>query len=252
VIEKIRRLEIVTEAVFYSADRDLLEQAKQKSLEGVYWAERDDNFTDKVKKIIDLTIRRVMDLPAMRGLAVTETADLDPVMNELILLGDKKASVEQSKRFRKKIVDKISESLKDKSKKFDDIIGNYSNDLTSLLADTRFMDSNKRCRFACDAAKLLTADEKCVSILKGYFDVLTQRNDLAHGHTEKDDHGIEMIKGNNKSYSIEDALQIRLSLLKHRDNLKKILENVKKNGELVSISTSARLFSWGRHTSPSF
>ncbi|MDR0354863.1 MAG: hypothetical protein LBJ64_03915 [Deltaproteobacteria bacterium] len=224
LLETIRGQGIFTEAVLYSSDPDLLKKAKKKSLEGVYWAEKDDNFADKAKKIIDLTIRKVMDLSTMRSLAVAEMADIVPVLNEVILQGDKKAINEECKRFRRKFIDVIFKSLRERSKTFENISPRFRRNFTSLLTETNYMDISVRWRAAVYAAGLLKADEESVGVLNKYIGVLNRLNDITSGQAEKGDDGQERIIGKFKPYSWEDALKIRLDLLKQRDNLIKIIK----------------------------
>ncbi len=226
VIRQIRGFGIITEVVFYSADSNNLTQAKGTPLEGVYWATRDD-FSQRVNQIIRLTIRRVMDLPAMRGLAVAEIADLDQMMNSLIAIYHDKQNTEDAKNaFRTKIVDRLTRSVQDRATQFDGKKNQFLANLELLLNDTTgFLDSTKRWRVVSSdvANSVCQADEECLSILKEYESILKQRNDLAHGYSHRDSDGIEKIKGREKEYSMEDALQIRLGLLKHKDNLQALL-----------------------------
>jgi len=87
LIKNIRDNEIYTDVVFYSADG--LQKIKQKAqaldLEGVYFAGRDkDLFINKIKAVIQTTIRKVQDLNNLRGLVMAEVSELDGVMLDLI------------------------------------------------------------------------------------------------------------------------------------------------------------------------
>lgn len=86
LIKNIRDNEIYTDVVFYSADG--LQKIKQKAqaldLEGVYFAGRDkDLFINKIKAVIQTTIRKVQDLNNLRGLVMAETSELDKKMEEI-------------------------------------------------------------------------------------------------------------------------------------------------------------------------
>lgn len=88
LIKNIRDKEIYTDVVFYSADG--LQKIKQKAqaldLEGVYFAGRDkDLFINKIKAVIQTTIRKVQDLNNLRGLVMAETSELDKKMENICL-----------------------------------------------------------------------------------------------------------------------------------------------------------------------
>lgn len=221
VIQSIRQAGNITEVVFYSANPHLYSEIRESALEGVYWANRDDQFEDRVKSIITLTIRRVMDLPAMRGLAVTEVSDIDHLMEEIITKHFHTQLDEDGKAaLKRKIYKKIKDSAKELYEKACGDESRCMDDIVNLL-EHGGMDSNKRWRAVKNVIASCTDDQECLGIFEEYPEILKQRNDLAHGHTKVND-GVECVVGKNSTYELSHATQIRQDLLKHRDNFEAI------------------------------
>lgn len=228
LIEEIRKRGAVTEVVFYTADENTYSEIQKLPFEGVYWASRDgDAFEPRIKKIIELTIKRVMDLSAMRGLAIAEIADIDHMMNQVIENYHIRLNDDKSRGFRKKIYDKMKDSADSSLKSITNKEADCLNRIELILEDSRLFDSNKRWRTVSDIARNCCKDDSCIQLLQNFEAVLKQRNDLAHGHTVQID-AIDKVVGRNGEYTAEDALRIRKELLAHRDNFESILEHVPK------------------------
>jgi CheY-like chemotaxis protein len=224
VIQAIRGAGEVTEIIFYSSDPNLVEKIHGLALEGVYWARRDDeDFEQRVKKIIDLTIRRVMDLPAMRGLAIAEIADIDFMMNKIIEKHHNGIDNGSQEELRKDIYKRIKSSVEDLAKKICQKEAECLTDLAFVLNKNGFIDSNKKWRTICGFAKNCGLDAKIYRILQNFDETLKKRNDLAHGYTQTVE-GHERIIGRNQNYSLQDAIEIRKNLLEHRDNFDSIFQ----------------------------
>lgn len=88
LIYKIRRLDVYTDVVFYSANgiEELKAKGREKELEGVYYSGRtpDSLFVKKVKAVIDSTIKKFHDIVAIRGMIMHETSSLDAQIDNLI------------------------------------------------------------------------------------------------------------------------------------------------------------------------
>lgn len=227
LIEEIRRLDVVTEIVFYTADEATYKSIQTLPLEGVYWASRDDDtFEPRIQSIIQLTIKRVMDLSAMRGLAVAEIADIDHMMNLVIKHYHGTLEEGESSQFKKQLFDKIKKSAEGSLGK---VIKNEQvclEQIEYMLHENGFVDSNKRWRAVSSIAKSCILEENCIDLLNNFEDMLQQRNDLAHGHTELSEDGADKVVGKNGAYTLEDALRIRRELLGHRDNFENILKKI--------------------------
>lgn len=81
LISKIRELGSYTDVVFYSSIgiEELRAKGKEKELEGVYYSGRtpETSFVNKVKAVIDSTLKKVQDLANLRGLVMAEVSELE-------------------------------------------------------------------------------------------------------------------------------------------------------------------------------
>lgn len=88
LISKIRDLGVYTDVVFYSASGidELRAKGREKELEGVFYSGRtpDTAFVNRVKAVIDATLKKVQDLNNLRGLVMAEVSELDALMDKII------------------------------------------------------------------------------------------------------------------------------------------------------------------------
>jgi CheY-like chemotaxis protein len=86
IINKIRELDIYTEIVFYSASemKELRTAIHDKELDGVFCANRGEGFLPKVRDIIRLTLKKILDLNTMRGIVMAVVSDFDEKMLNII------------------------------------------------------------------------------------------------------------------------------------------------------------------------
>lgn len=85
---KIRDLGVYTDVVFYSASGidELRSKGREKELEGVFYSGRtpETAFVNRVKSVIDATLKKVQDLNNLRGLVMAEVSELDALMDKII------------------------------------------------------------------------------------------------------------------------------------------------------------------------
>jgi len=87
IIDHIRDSNIFTEILLYSANEAKLSKIideSDKLIERVSFAVGLRNLPDKIKKIIELSIKKVQDVTNMRGLVIASAIDLEIMMEELI------------------------------------------------------------------------------------------------------------------------------------------------------------------------
>lgn len=137
IIERLRSSGVFTNVVFYSSDTEKLKkEIESKSLGGVYIFDREEldrGNQENLHSLIDFYLERDMDINAMRGLAMSEVANLDLLMWEII----------STNISREDIIDKLKEKRKDgynqvNNKSIDQIWECIDN------SDTSIIDSNSR------------------------------------------------------------------------------------------------------------
>lgn len=88
IIEAIRASNYVNDILFYSsAGVNTLEKAmKEYKLEGVFLSDRDNRiFMEKIKQLIDKSVRRSENIINIRGIVMDETSEFDSQMQDIIL-----------------------------------------------------------------------------------------------------------------------------------------------------------------------
>ena len=233
LISKIRELGSYTNVVFYSAMgiEELKKKGREKELEGVYYSGRtpDSRFVQKVKAVINVTIKKVQDLDNLRGLVMAEVSELDGKMVEIIhKYYVENETEERTEKFHKHITNKQEERIKNalegcnqpnkscthkwKKKEIKDIIQKLE---SSQLAK---------------AVMYIIPDHlytpKGPNFFEDYFsEIIEIRNELAHCISIKDN-GKEILKTRNgdKSFSEDDIKTIRKNILKYSDLFNRLLD----------------------------
>jgi CheY-like chemotaxis protein len=192
LISKIRDLGTYTDVVFYSSMGidELRAKGKEKELEGVYYSGRtpETSFINKVKAVIDSTIKKVQDLDNVRGLVMAEVSELDVRMLSLIdTYYIQKGSEAKTREFKKHLVDDIEKATRKRltsSENCDKQCKHKWNGLTiqEIVNDFEF-DASRKAR----AIRLIIDTEKIPykAKNKNFFedylqDMLNMRNNLAH------------------------------------------------------------------------
>ena len=192
LISKIRDLGVYTDVVFYSASGidELRAKGREKELEGVFYSGRtpDTAFVNRVKAIIDATLKKVQDLNNLRGLVMAEVSELDSRMTSLIeKYFIEKGNDAKTATFKKHLVHDVEKATKKKlteSDVCDKLCKHKWGGLTigDILKDFDF-DASRKAR----AVKIIIDMEKYPYIARnGGFsedyriDMLNMRNNLAH------------------------------------------------------------------------
>lgn len=245
LIKNIRDKEIYTDVIFYSADG--LQKIKQKAqaldLEGVYYSGRDkDLFLNKVKVVIQTTIRKIQDLNNLRGLVMAETSELDKKMEEIclsffvqnktdksdaafeeILKGLEKDylnKLEQSTQCDKKCTHKIR-----KQTSIEGMISNMSFDSSRKARAIKKIMEEKEIHFN----DYITGD-----FYESYLkDIIGTRNLLAHSYSRINDEGTEVLvskkDGQDVVFDEKTIKEIRQKILMYEKMLDELFHSLTVN-----------------------
>lgn len=233
LMERIRKQEVFTEIVFYSA-HDTLSLGRKvfdKGVDGVYLAHRDD-FEDKVLGVVRTTIKKVLDLSTMRGLVMAEVSDHDATMAEIIRLYHDAVDEEKGKSVRASIGRRMKESLDGRGKHIEKLV--EDDDLQSMISSREF-DMDKKARTLSQIVKALPDTQcgrDCAELIRGYqSQILGQRNKLAHVREAVGDDGRKQLQGEDDFVFDDQACrEIRHALKAHGDNLKTLRANLDGGG----------------------
>jgi len=236
LIDRIRHNDgIFTEVVFYSSDGEkaVRDALKEFEIDGAYCAGREnDDFEEKVKKVIRNTIKKVQDVNNMRGLIMAGVSDIDSKMVEIIHIILEKHPQELQSALVDKIFQDVGSSVKEKSEKYAKWL--ESKDISKLLGDTLMFDSAKR----------LSAVQHIIEVIdheilndhkKGKFserfkqEVGEARNIFAHVVLILEG-GVKKLKSKSKEivFTDEYCSDVRKSLRKHLAILEGIKEQLQK------------------------
>ncbi len=182
IIEKIRHHQLYTEIIFYSASGEqAVRQAliERGALDGVYCANRaNEEFVEKVKKVIMTTIKKVQDLNNIRGLVMAETSNLDNLFREIILsFFEKEKDLDKKNKLAAYIYNITKKSLSDNLKK---ITGFCDKSETINLVNHPAFDSSKKLRSICKLVEILeiTGFDKLYDVYND--EIISKRNLFAH------------------------------------------------------------------------
>lgn len=260
LLERIRTDKgIFTEVVFYSSigEEALRSELRNFEIDGVYCADRtNENFIEKVEKVIETTIKKVQDVNNTRGLVIAETILLEKKIEKILLiyfnaaqevLESKKSDL--LKKIHTKKMDKhkidieelaniglheiqklIDKDILTASNSFDaiqSILKGQIKELNATLSSKDFSDEAKAQNTERRAEITLIKDE-----LNNFrSEVLKIRNTLAHVEEEIDENGIPFLNSINSDgtkivFNNDEYIKIRKDLLKHSANLDKIATHI--------------------------
>ncbi len=241
IFDKIKDLDYYCEILFYSDKSDFESHIKENLLkfDGVFYKKARAQIFDKIAKIIDLTIKKLIDLNSLRGLVISETSDLDRKKVEIISkLYNKKKLGEDfilSYIFNKaseKQIDKLKEAFKYSNKqiKKDSIKSttfDYPNyDLNHFLKNNILCDSDRKKDIIGELIKIFKIHSDYD--LEEYKNkIQNRRNALAH--EPKKIEGETIYYGKYK-FSLTEYKLLRKDIRKYKD----ILEDLdKKVSEII-------------------
>ena len=232
LISKIRELGSYTDVVFYSSIgiEELRAKGKEKELEGVYYSGRtpETSFVNKVKAVIDSTLKKVQDLANLRGLVMAEVSELDGKMEDVLRkYYIQNVTDELKKTFHDHITKKNEERLKNNlegcGKKEKVCYHKWKNmeiqDIIPLMEAAQM----------AKAINYIVPKELYTPSRANFFEdykaeIVEIRNELAHCASKIED-GKEILitRKGDKTFNDEDIKGIRKNILKYSEIFTKLL-----------------------------
>jgi len=219
IIQKIREHEFYNDVIFYSEDPEFKNEIMKNYLEGVFLCQGRSNLRDKVKKIIDLSVKKNLDVCNLRGLIIAEAIDLVNEMDDIIL-SSLEIKSQNATLFRDKVLNE--EFFTDFQK--------YKLISRIILQEISLLDvAIKKPENAEKIPELITRKELITTLGKEFSqyntEVIEIRNSMAHAKCI--DHCKNILtckkeKDGVKEYNEDECKKIRKNLIKHSQKLKKI------------------------------
>ena len=226
IVENVRRKNIFTEILFYTAKAELEGKLKWDRIsfletEQFGKAKHHEKVIEKIKKLIDLTIEKFHDIVVMRGMIMNETADLDNQKIALI-----KKFVENNEEniiseLKISILNEISEQFSSKLKKVNQEWKIKDNGFKSLIKDNFVFSSSYKIKTLAWILNHINEqdfsseyDEEIIKIRNLFAHVTLQEDKDEHGNIIK-----KYLKNDNEPYDAEYCKKIRANIHKHKKNL---------------------------------
>lgn len=258
LLEKIRGEKgIFTEVIFYSSigENALRQELKKFEIDGVYCASRsDEDFREKVAKVIETTIKKVQDVNNARGLVIAESITLEYEIEEILLNFFRTAEGVELPPDKVDLLRNIYERKLKQQQKFSEQLGGiHFTDIQKLIETDVLTASNgiealsgilnvnlskinieiQQKGISKEIKAELEERKGKIKFIKGELvkfneEILKIRNTLAHVKEEFTENGTPFLKSLNKKEGtiiiFNDAkyIEIRDVLKRHKKNLQEI------------------------------
>ena len=228
LLNTIRKNELYTETVFYSQFPDFQSKISEH-LEGVYYTER-KNLLEKTKKIIELTVKKNLDISNIRGLFIAETIYVASQMEEIIskIL---KLEGESLDFFNNQIVQ--DEFISDMTK-YKIIRRFLKQKIKNINQDIKTSTGRKKTKLN-ELNELKSQWEEVDNIFKKFQkEIIEFRNELAHAKKHLKKRNVLIVRDKEKSkfkerkFDTNKCKEARVCFIKHSNNLKDLVKLIGK------------------------
>ena len=242
ILEKIQKLDFCSEVIFYSDKNDFYQEIMSKFslFQGVFWHNgRDNLFDEKIKPVIDLTLKKSQDLNNLRGLVMAETADLDSLKKEILYEYFKSNEIKKEE-IKNKIIKNFDANLKKSIELLDKL--KLKNDVDFQIFFEDMADLFTKSRNVHRINKNLT-NKKEFEHENFYTEIIEPRNNLAHVIEEILPDGEKILKGKKTEmiFSPDYCKDMRKKIKKYKDTLKEIrieVDSLEKIKEEMKVSST--------------
>jgi len=233
IIEKIRDEKgFSTEILFYTAKSNFRDDPEVKErlafMDRITFHSNRDTFLDKVEKLIRLTLDKLLELNATRGLITAATSDLDVEIEDIVMLlvGKHEKTDDALKQI---VTDKAFTPLQKRVDSFWDNYDNFQNYFHKI-------DAVKKWEVFRDLLKPLKADAAISAFLesnKTYQEqVIKIRNQFAHAKAIDDNGQLKLkgqIEGQDFEFTEQSCINVRKNLISHKKNIEGLKQSLINN-----------------------
>lgn len=234
VIERIRNeKQLDTEILFYTAQTENSKEFNDE-VRGLAFVERltfqlgRDRLMDKIERVISLTLKKLLELNATRGLITAATSELDVEIEEIVMQLVRQHKIDED-GLKQIVIDKAHTPLQRRLESFWD----RYNDFKSYFPK---IDAVKKWEIFRDLLKPLKAQHEIKAFLDSnssyQVQVIDIRNKFAHAKAIDDKGTLKLkgqIEGKDFEFTEDSCVEIRKNLINHKRNieaLKRFLNNV--------------------------
>lgn len=231
IIEHIRERKVMTEILFYSAKTNFREDPEIKEnlklVDRISFHYGRETLLDRIENLVELTLDKLLELNATRGIITSATSELDVMIEELtIYLVREKLS--KSEEDLTGIIDFYISDFLEKSpssfrKRYQKI--GFNNMFSSIESNRKWSIFRNLLREYMQVDSSETIKSFCI-VNKLYFkEVIDIRNKFAHAKAENIE-GRVILKGQygkeGFEYDKDSCITVRKNLIKHRKNFEKL------------------------------
>lgn len=218
VIKKVREKDVLTEILFYTKKDDENRKVGFNRITFIDTSKmsgtiHNEKVVSKAKEIVELTVKKFQNIVAMRGMIMHETSSLDVEITEILekfITGNEDAINKIKERFKKFNSDNIKET--------DEL---PLNDLLNKIGASHRWKGLK---------ENLNKDDIYNTLLDYEKDIIIIRNKFAHAVLAEDESGRKYFRNKKDGidFNAELCKQIRLDIIKHKENLDKLKTELNK------------------------
>lgn len=228
IIEKIREEKgFSTEILFYTAKSNFRNDPEVKErlafMDRITFHSNRDTFLDKVEKLIRLTLDKLLELNATRGLITAATSDLDVEIEEIVMQLVLQHKIDED-GLKQIVTEKAHTPLQ---RRLESFWVKY-NDFQSYFPK---IDAVKKWEIFRDLLKPLKAQHEIKSFLDSnrtyQVQVIDIRNKFAHAKAIDDNGTLKLkgqIEGEDFEFTEDSCVEIRRNLINHKRNIERLKE----------------------------
>lgn len=228
IIEKIRNeKQLDTEILFYTAQTENSFKSKEEVRNRLAFIERltfqigRDRLLDKIEKVIELTLKKLLELNATRGLITAATSYLDVEIEEIYFsLIDKPVSEDIKPKIEKIFKTDYKEIKKNLLKKCKTLRDTHSTDYSMYFSQS---DAFRKWDILKEIISLNVPDKFSIELFKKYYEeVIDIRNKFAHARAIEIEGRIVLkgqVNGKDFEFNEENCIKIRQNLIRHKRNI---------------------------------
>lgn len=236
IIARIRdEKRLDTEILFYTAQTSNSYKTEESVRQRLAFIERlsfqigRDRLLDKIERAIELTLSKLLELNATRGLITAATSELDVDIEEIYYQLIEIPLPEETKQKVKKIFKTdYKEMQKNYLKKCKDKGDNHSSDFKKYFS---LSDAFRKHDILKELLKLHNLNGFDLDLFKKYRDdIISIRNKFAHAKAININGTLKLkgqVDGQDFEFSNDNCILIRQNLIKHRKNIFKLKELLK-------------------------